>query len=178
MVGPVRTELGTRTLFNLLGPLSNPAGVKRQLLGVFAPAWVKPLAEVLREVGTEKAWVVHGTDGLDEVTTTGPTHVAELATDGTIREFDITPEEAGLARVDPAELKGGDPQANTFAMRALFDGVKNAYRDVVCLNVAAGLMVSDKVTSLAEGVKAAQACIDDGRAKKAVETLVKVSNTP
>ncbi|MCF4164618.1 bifunctional anthranilate synthase component II/anthranilate phosphoribosyltransferase [Zavarzinia compransoris] len=175
-VGPVRTELGTRTLFNLLGPLSNPAGVKRQLLGVFGPTWVKPLAEVLKAVGTEKAWVVHGADGLDEVTTTGPTFVAELATDGTIREFQITPEEAGLPRVDPSELKGGDPQANTFAMRALFDGVKNAYRDIVCLNVAAGLMVADKVTSLSDGVKAAQACIDDGRARKAVETLVKVSS--
>ena len=177
-VGPVRTELGTRTLFNLLGPLSNPAGVKRQLLGVFSAAWVRPLAEVLKVVGTEKAWVVHGADGLDEVTTTGPTHVAELAPDGSIREFDITPEEAGLARVDPAELKGGDPQANTFAMRALFDGVKNAYRDVVCLNAAAGLIVAGKVENLKDGVLAAQAAIDDGRARKALETLVKVSNKP
>lgn len=177
-VGPVRTELGTRTLFNLLGPLSNPASVKRQLLGVFSAAWVRPLAEVLKVVGTEKAWVVHGSDGLDEVTTTGPTHVAELGPDGSIREFDITPEEAGLARVDPAELKGGDPQANTFAMRALFDGVKNAYRDVVCLNAAAGLIVAGKVDNLKDGVLAAQGAIDDGRARKALETLVKVSNKP
>ncbi len=177
-VGQVRTEMGTRTLFNLLGPLSNPAGVKRQLLGVFSKAWVRPIAEVLKAVGTEKAWVVHGSDGLDEITTTGPTHVAELLPDGTIREFDISPEEAGLPVVDASELKGGDPQANTFAMRALFDGVKNAYRDVVCLNAAAALIVAGKTETLKEGVALAQACIDDGRARKALDALVKVSNKP
>jgi anthranilate phosphoribosyltransferase len=177
-VAPVRTELGTRTLFNLLGPLSNPAGVKRQLIGVFAPAWVRPVAEVLKVVGTQKAWVVHGSDGLDEITTTGPTHVAALEPDGSIREFDVTPEEAGLPRAQIADLKGGDPQTNTVAIRALFDGAKGPYRDVVCLNVAASLIVADKVATLKDGVALAQGCIDDGRAKKAVEMLVKVSNKP
>ena len=127
-VGAVRSELGARTIFNLLGPLSNPAGVKRQLLGVFSAAWLEPLAQVLRNLGSERVWLVHGADGLDEVTTTGATKVTALE-DGQIRSFEITPEDAGLPRAHLADLKGGDADFNAAALRAVLDGAKNAYRD-------------------------------------------------
>src|SRR5476651_248000 len=128
-VGPTRVELGTRTIFNLLGPLSNPAGVKRQMVGVFARPWIEPLAKVLAALGSERAWVVHGSDGLDEVTTSGPTFVAELD-QGNVRTFEITPEQAGLKRVQPEELKGGEPALNAMALKAVLDGMPGPFHDV------------------------------------------------
>jgi anthranilate phosphoribosyltransferase len=174
-VGPARAQLGTRTIFNLLGPLSNPAGTKRQIVGVFADKWVRPMAEVLKQLGSEAAWVVHGLDGLDEITTTGPTHVAELK-DGEIQEFEVTPEEAGLARAMPDQLKGGDAETNALALSALVDGHEGPYRDIVLLNSAAALIVAGKADNLILGVKMAAAAIDAGGARKALDTLVRVSN--
>src|SRR6202522_4159900 len=128
-VGPTRVELGTRTIFNLLGPLSNPAGVRRQMVGVFSRQWVQPLAQVLKNLGAESAWVVHGSDGLDEITLTGPTFVAALD-NGTIRTFEVTPEQAGLTRVGGEALKGGDAAANAVALQGVVDGKPSAFRDV------------------------------------------------
>ena len=142
-VGPTRVELGTRTIFNLMGPLSNPAGTRRQLIGVFSEQWLEPLAHVLAELGTERAWLVHGSDGIDEITTTGPTHVAELS-GGQVRRFDVTPEEAGLPRATAADLKGGDAEANAAAIRAMLGGQHGPYRDIVLLNAAAALLVAGK----------------------------------
>jgi anthranilate phosphoribosyltransferase len=175
-VGPTRVELGTRTIFNLLGPLSNPAGVKRQLVGVFSPEWVEPLAHVLKGLGTEAAWVVHG-DGLDELTTAGPTRVAELR-DGKVRSFEILPEDAGLPRVEPADLKGGDAVRNAEALRAMLDGVKGPYRDIVLLNAGAAILVAGKADSLEDGIAAAEASIDSGKARAALTKLADVSNRP
>src|SRR5271154_676808 len=135
-VGPTRVELGTRTIFNLLGPLSNPAGVKRQMVGVFSRHWVEPLAQVLKNLGAESVWVVHGSDGLDEITLTGPTFVAALE-NGNIRTFEVTPEEAGLTRVGGEALKGGDADANAIALQSVLDGKPRAFRDVALLNAAA-----------------------------------------
>ena len=134
-VAGARVELGTRTIFNLLGPLANPAGAKRQLMGVFAREWIEPLAHVLGQLGAERAWVVHGADGLDELSTTGPSHVAELR-DGTVRTFEVSPEQAGLARARRDDLRGGDATTNADALRALLDGVRGPYRDIVALNSA------------------------------------------
>ncbi|MGN6468796.1 MAG: anthranilate phosphoribosyltransferase [Rhizobiaceae bacterium] len=173
-VGPTRVELGTRTIFNLLGPLSNPAGVKRQLVGVFSPEWVEPLAHVLKGLGAESAWVVHG-DGLDELTTAGPTKVAALE-HGKVRLFEIAPEDAGLPRVAPADLKGGDAVRNAEALRAVLDGVKGPYRDIVLLNAGAAILVAGKAASLPDGIAAAAAAIDSGRARAALTKLVDVSN--
>lgn len=173
-VGPTRVELGTRTIFNLLGPLSNPAGVKRQLLGVFSPEWVEPLAHVLNDLGCEAAWVVHG-DGLDEMTLTGVTKVAELK-DGKVRCFDVTPEDAGLSRADASALKGGDAEHNAKALRALLDGAPGAYRDITLLNSAAALIVAGKASSLKDGVMLAAQSIDSGRARLALDRLIAVSN--
>lgn len=175
-VGPTRVELGTRTIFNLLGPLSNPAGVKRQMLGVFARTWIEPLAEVLKALGTERAWVVHGSDGLDEVTTTGPTYVAELSS-GKIRTFEVKPEDAGLKKVTPAELKGGDGAHNAAALRAVLDGKPGPYRDIAVLNAAASLIVAGKADALAEAAKLAAQSVDSGAAKARLEKLVTVSNS-
>jgi anthranilate phosphoribosyltransferase len=174
-VGPTRMELGTRTIFNLLGPLTNPAGVKRQMVGVFARKWVEPLAEALRELGSEKAWVVHGSDGMDEITTTGPTAVSELV-NGTIRSFEISPEDVGLAISDPKDLKGGLPSENAKALRGVLAGAKNAYRDVVLFNAAASLLVADKVNTLKDGVEMAAQSIDSGSAADTLEKLVAASN--
>ncbi|MEX2201735.1 MAG: anthranilate phosphoribosyltransferase [Dongiaceae bacterium] len=174
-VGPTRVELGTRTMFNLMGPLSNPAGTKRQLIGVFAEQWLEPLAHVLAELGTERAWLVHGSDGIDEITTTGLTHVAELS-GGQVRRFDVTPEEAGLPRALPADLKGGDAEANAGAIRALLGGQHGPYRDIVLLNAAAALLVAGKVPNLKAGVRDAAKAIDGGGAKRALERLVAVSH--
>lgn len=174
-VGPARTELGVRTIFNLLGPLSNPAGVRRQMVGVFAAKWVEPIAEALGRLGSEKAWVVHGSDGLDEVTTSGPTRVAALEA-GTVTTFEVTPEDAGLSRHPPEALKGGDAEANADALRAVLDGAKGAYRDVALLNAAATLIVADRATTLAEGVALAAASIDAGAAYSRLDALVRVSN--
>ncbi|MDZ5697750.1 anthranilate phosphoribosyltransferase [Chelativorans sp. M5D2P16] len=173
-VGASRVELGTRTIFNLLGPLSNPARVKRQLIGVFSPEWVEPLAHVLKTLGAEKAWVVHG-DGLDEMTTAGTTRVAELA-DGEIRSFEVTPEEAGLPRADLADLKGGDGEHNAKALRAVLKGERNAYRDIALLNAGGALVVADRAETLKDGVAIAARALDEGRALAVLEKLVDVSN--
>ncbi len=174
-VAGVRVEVGTRTIFNLLGPLSNPAGVKRQLVGVFARKWIVPLAETLGRLGSRRAWVVHGSDGLDEITTTGPTYVAEF--DGkAVREFEIAPEDAGLKRATAADLKGGTPQDNAAAMRALLDGAKGPLRDVVMLNAAALLVVAQEAGDLKAGVAKAAQAIDSGSAKAALAALVEISN--
>jgi len=174
-VGPVRSELGIRTIFNLLGPLSNPAFVRRQTIGVFDKRWVEPFAEVLRNLGSEKAWVVHGSDGLDELTTTGPTFVAELD-NGKIRTFEVTPEVAGLKRSTLADLRGGEPAYNAAAITRLLDGEAGAYRDIVLLNSAAALIVAGRVSSLKEGVEMAAQAIDSGAAKKSLARLVAISN--
>jgi anthranilate phosphoribosyltransferase len=174
-VAPVRADLGIKTVFNMLGPLSNPALVKRQLLGVFAAQWVEPFAAALRNLGSDSAWVVHGSDGMDEITTTGPSTVAELK-DGTIRVFEVTPEDAGLPRASAEDLKGGNPAENAAAIRRLFDGEAGAYRDIVLLNTAAALIVSGKTASLMEGAAIAAKTIDGGAAKATLAKLIAVSN--
>jgi anthranilate phosphoribosyltransferase len=174
-VAPVRVELGTRTLFNLLGPLSNPAGVSRQLLGVFSEVWLEPLTQVLKELGTTRVWTVHGSDGLDEVTTTGPTHVAALE-NGSVRRFTITPEEVGLPVARTEDLKGGDPAHNAAQLRAVLDGQRTPYRDVAVLNAAASLVVAEAATSLGEGLARATQAVDSGAARGTLERLVAVSN--
>ncbi|MCB1534932.1 MAG: anthranilate phosphoribosyltransferase [Rhodoblastus sp.] len=174
-VGATRVELGTRTIFNILGPLSNPAGVKRQLLGVFSREWLVSMAETLRTLGSERVWLVHGSDGLDEMTTTGVTHVVELK-DGNIHAFDITPEDAGLKRATLADLKGGDPSHNAAALTAVLDGAHGPYRDIAILNSAAALIVAGKAANLKEGAALAARSIDEGRARAALARLVAVSN--
>ena len=173
-VGPVRAELGFRTVFNLLGPLSNPAGAKRQVMGVYDPRLLEPLAEVLGRLGATRAWTVHG-QGLDELTTTGETEVAEWK-DGAVRRFTVTPEDAGLPRADLAALRGGDAEENAAALRALLDGATGAYRDIVLLNAAAALVVADRAADLVEGAALAAAVIDDGRASTALADLVEATN--
>jgi anthranilate phosphoribosyltransferase len=173
-VAGARVELGTRTIFNLLGPLANPAGAKRQLLGVFANDWIEPLAHVLGQLGSERAWVVHGSDGLDELTTTGPSHVAELRA-GRVTTFEVTPEEAGLPRARLEDLRGADATTNADALRALLDGVRGPYRDIVLLNSAAALVIADRASDLAAGVARAVEAIDGGAAKAALARLVAIS---
>lgn len=172
-VGPTRAELGTRTIFNLLGPLSNPAGVKRQMVGVFAPEWIVPVAETLKALGADRAWVAHG-DGYDEITTTGETHVAELV-DGQISTFVLTPEAVGLKRYRKEELRGGDAAFNAAALRKLLEGASGAYRDTVLMNAGAGLVVASKADSIGDGVKLAAEAIDTGKAAKVLDRLVDVS---
>ncbi|MBS0270515.1 MAG: anthranilate phosphoribosyltransferase, partial [Proteobacteria bacterium] len=159
---PIRADLGLRTIFNLLGPLCNPARVTRQVLGVYDRKLVEPIAEVLRKLGSVHAWVVHGADGMDELTTTGVTHVAELK-DGDIFAFELTPEDAGLARSDIEALKGGDAAANAAAIHALLQGEMGPYRDIVVLNTAAALVVAGKADGLPDGIEKAEASIDSGR---------------
>jgi anthranilate phosphoribosyltransferase len=173
-VGPSRVELGTRTIFNLLGPLSNPGGVKRQLVGVFAPEWIGPVAETLKGFGADHLWVVHG-DGYDEITGAGETQVAELK-DGDIRRFTVTPEQFGLARCGTADLKGGDATYNAKALRDMLSGNAGAYRDTVLMNAGAGLVVAGVATDLADGIARAAASIDSGKALAALDRLVQVSN--
>ena len=173
-VAPIRKELGFRTIFNLLGPLSNPAGANRQLLGVFDKQWVEPLAHVLKKLGSERAWVVHGSDGMDELTTTGPSTVASLRK-GEINVFEVTPEDAGLARAKPEDLVGGAPDENAAAMTALLEGEMGAYRDIVLLNTAAALVVCHKAETLKEGVEMAALAIDDGGARAVLANLVTTS---
>jgi anthranilate phosphoribosyltransferase len=175
-VGPTRVELGTRTIFNLMGPLSNPAGAKRQLTGVFSRAWIGPMAEVLGKLGAERAWVVHGSDGIDELTTTGPSYVAEWK-DGKVTTFEVTPEEAGLPRATAADLKGGDPPTNALAVNALLDGHPGAYRDIVLYNSAAALLVAGKAATLRAGVQMAAEAIASGKARAALEKLVAITNS-
>ena len=174
-VGPTRVELATRTIFNLLGPLSNPAGVKRQMVGVFSKHWVEPLAQVLKNLGAESVWVVHGSDGLDEITLTGPTSVAALEK-GNIRTFEVTPEDGGLPRATAAELKGGDAEANARALRDVLDGKPGAYRNVALINAAAALVVAGKAKDLKEGVALGTKALDTGAATDRLTRLVAVSN--
>ncbi|MET0295205.1 MAG: anthranilate phosphoribosyltransferase, partial [Phenylobacterium sp.] len=174
-VSPIRAELGFRTIFNLLGPLTNPAGARRQLLGVYDTRWVEPLARVLGALGAERAWTVHG-GGLDEITTTGETQVAEWR-DGQVRLFRITPEAVGLPRAALADLVGGDPQHNAEALRDVLGGAKGPYRDIVLINAAAALLVADKVETLRAGVDLAGQVIDDGRARGALDKLVEVAGS-
>jgi anthranilate phosphoribosyltransferase len=173
-VGPSRVELGTRTIFNLLGPLSNPAGARRQLLGVFAPKWLLPLAEVLRDLGSETVWVVHG-DGLDEITTTGITQVTALE-DGKIRSFELTPMDFGVQPATLDELKGGDGIANAAALRSVLGGARNAYRDISLCNAAASLVIAGKAETIAAGMTMATHSLESGQAAAALDRLVAVSN--
>lgn len=172
---PIRTDLGLRTIFNLLGPLCNPAQVTRQILGVYDRKLVEPIAEVLRKLGSVHSWVVHGADGMDELTTTGVTHVAELK-DGDIYAFDLTPEDAGLKRSTIEALKGGDAATNAAAIHSLLQGEPGPYRDIVVLNAAAALVVADKADGLPDGIVKAEASIDSGRAARALDRLVAVTN--
>ena len=174
-VAPVRVELGTRTIFNILGPLSNPAGVKKQVIGVFSESWMIPIAETLKSLGSTDLWIVHGSDGLDEITTTGETKIVALK-NGAITSFTITPEDAGLDRAKPEDLKGGDGEHNAKALLAVLNGDRTAYRDIAVLNAAAALVVAGRAATLDEAARIVEAAIDDGRAKQVLETLVKASN--
>ena len=173
-VAPVRQQLGTRTIFNILGPLTNPAGVKRQLTGAFSVSMLRPMAETLRELGSDKAWLVHGVDGTDEISISGATDVVQLA-DGAITEFEISPEIAGLPSHSFEEILGGAPEENAAALRALLEGAESAYRDAVLLNAAAALVVADRAPSLEEGVEIARESIDSGAAKEKLATLARVT---
>lgn len=175
-VGPVRAEIGFRTVFNLLGPLSNPASAKRQVMGVYDPRLLEPLAEVLGRLGATRAWTVHG-QGLDELTTTGETGVAEWK-DGAVRRFTVAPEDAGLPRADIAALRGGDAEENALALHQLLAGQPGAYRDIVLLNAAAALVVADRAADLKEGAAIAASVIDEGRAAQALTDLVVATNSP
>ena len=174
-VGPSRVELGTRTIFNLLGPLSNPAGVKRQVTGVFAKAWVEPLAHVLNNLGSERAWICHGEGGFDEIVPCGTSWIADLK-GGKVTLSEIKPEDVGIARSSPADLKGGDAAYNAEALRGVLEGKKNAFRDAAVMTAAAALLVAGKAKDLKEGVAQAQKSVDGGAARQVLETLVKVSN--
>lgn len=176
-VMPVRQDLGYRTVFNLLGPLSNPAGATRQVLGVFDARWVEPLARVLGALGAERAWVVHG-EGLDEMTTTGTTQVAEWRAGAGVRLFNITPEAVGLPRAALADLNGGDAPENADALRGLLAGAMGPYRDIVLLNAAAAFLVADRAETLREGVDMAAHAIDSGAALRALDTLVEITSRP
>jgi anthranilate phosphoribosyltransferase len=171
-----RVELGTRTIFNLLGPLSNPAGVRRHLIGVYSRQLVEPVAQVLHRFGSERAFVVHGSDGLDEITLTGPTLIASLE-NGLVRTFEVTPEDVGLSRSSSEGLKGGDASTNAVALRAVLSGEKGAYRDVTTFNAAAALVVGGRAKNLCEGIEMAARSIDSGEAARRLELLIEVSNT-
>jgi anthranilate phosphoribosyltransferase len=174
-VAATRVELGTRTIFNLLGPLSNPAGVKRQMVGVFSRQWIEPLAEALRNLGSESAWVVHGSDGLDEITLCGPTSVAALER-GKIRVFEIRPEDVGMARAKPEALRGGDAEVNAAALLDVLKGKKGPYRDIAVLNAAGALVVAGRAATLQDGVALAARSIDTGEAEGRLERLIAISN--
>lgn len=174
VAGP-RVELATRTIFNLLGPLSNPAGVKRLLVGVFAREWVEPMALVLGKLGAEKAWVVHGADGLDELTTTGPSYVSCLE-NGKVTSFEVSPEDAGIKPANPEDLKGGDGAYNAEAMKAMLSGQAGAFRDIAIYSASAALLVADKAATLKEGAEQAAASIDSGAAAKALADMITITN--
>jgi anthranilate phosphoribosyltransferase len=174
-VGPTRVELATRTIFNLLGPLSNPAGVKRQMVGVFSRQWVEPLAQVLKNLGSERAYVVHGSDGLDEITTSGPTTVAALD-NGTVRTFEIAPEDVGLSKATPEALRGGDAEANAAALLAVLKGSKGPFRDVAVFNAAAALVVAGRAADLKEGAAMAKKSLDSGEAEGRLDRLIHISH--
>lgn len=174
-VGPVRAELGTRTIFNILGPLTNPAGVKRQLTGAFSRDLIRPMAETLAALGSERAWLVHGSDGTDELSIAGPSWIVALEEDGSLREAEISPEDAGLP-VHPFEaILGGTPEENGRAFRALLEGAKGAYRDAVLLNAAAALVVAGRADDLRQGVEMARESLDSGAARSKIEALAKVT---
>ena len=173
-VGPTRVELGTRTIFNLLGPLSNPASVKRLLVGCFSRHWIEPMAEVLGNLGAERVWVMHGSDGLDELTTTGPSWVAEYRR-GAVSTFEVSPADAGLPIAQPEDLRGGTPEQNAEALRGLLAGHPGAYRDIVVFNAAAALVVAEKVSTLREGAQVAAGAIDSGAAAKSLETMLSIT---
>ncbi|NWG46113.1 MAG: anthranilate phosphoribosyltransferase [Alphaproteobacteria bacterium] len=173
-VAAPRQEIGTRTVFNLLGPLSNPAGVRAQVMGVFAARWVEPIAHVLRDLGTRRAMVVHGSDGIDELTVTGPSLVAELV-DGVVRAREVTPEEAGLGRHDFADLVGGGPAENAAKITALLAGERGAYHDIVCLNAAAALVVAGRARDLRAGAGLAAGAIASGAARETLARLIRLS---
>lgn len=170
-VAPIRKELGLRTIFNLLGPLANPARTKRQLLGVYSKDWLVPLANVLHNLGVTKAWLVHGNDGMDEITTTDITHVVEL-NNGNIREFTIAPEDVGLERATEKDLRGGLPEDNAFVLQELLSGKAGAYRDIVLFNSAASLIVAGKAETLQDGMEIAREAIDSGKAKRTLAEFV------
>lgn len=174
-VAPVRTELGTRTIFNLLGPLSNPAGVKRQLIGAFSETWLEPMVKVLASLGSTRVWAVHGSDGLDEITTTGPTSVVSLE-NGAITRFSISPGEIGLEPARPEDLRGGTPEQNAAALRAVLDGARTAFRDIAAFNAAAGLLVAGKASDLKDGFAQANAALDSGKSKAVLAKLIAASN--
>jgi anthranilate phosphoribosyltransferase len=173
-VGPTRVELGTRTIFNILGPLSNPASVKHLLVGCFSRDWIEPMARVLGNLGAERAWVVHGSDGMDELTTTGPSYVVEY-NHGAVSAFEITPDDAGLPLAKPEDLKGGTPAENATALRRVLDGEAGAYRDIVVYNTAAALVVAGAAANLGEAAGIAADSIDSGKAKAALEKLVSIA---
>jgi anthranilate phosphoribosyltransferase len=173
-VGPTRVEMGVRTIFNILGPLSNPASVKCLLVGTFDRRWVEPMAAVLGKLGAERAWVVHGADGMDELTTTGPSHVAALD-GGQLRTFEVTPEDAGVDRATLDDLKGGSPEENAAAIRAMLSGEPGPLRDIVVLNAAAALVVAGKAADLRAAAKLAAAAIDDGDARAALDKLISIA---
>jgi anthranilate phosphoribosyltransferase len=174
-VGPARVELGARTIFNIVGPLSSPARVKKQLFGVYSPEWLIPGAEALRDLGLTSAWVVHGS-GLDEITTTGPSHVAELK-DGEIRSFELTPDDFGVETVSLDAIRGGDGEVNASALRDVLGGAKTPYRDVALCNAAASLIVAGKAKDVTEGMHLASQSLDTGSAARALETLITISNS-
>ncbi len=174
-VGPARVELGARTIFNIVGPLSSPARVKKQLFGVYSPEWLIPGAEALRDLGLTSAWVVHGS-GLDEITTTGPSQVAELK-DGEIRSFELTPDDFGVETVSLDAIRGGDGAVNAAALRDVLGGAKTPYRDVALCNAAASLIVAGKAKDVTEGMHLASQSLDTGSAARALETLITISNS-
>ena len=174
-VAPVRVELGTRTIFNLLGPLSNPAGVRKQLIGAFSETWLEPMVRVLATLGSTRIWAVHGSDGLDEITTTGPTRVVSLD-NGKVESFTISPDDVGLPRARPEDLRGGEPAQNAAALRAVLDGEKTAFRDIAAFNAAAALVVAGKASDLRDGLAQAVAALDSGKAKATLAALVASSN--
>jgi anthranilate phosphoribosyltransferase len=174
-VAGTRVELGTRTIFNLLGPLSNPANVGRLLIGAFSRDWIRPMAETLRALGAKKVWVVHGADGTDELTPTGVSYVAALA-DGEVGEFEISPEAAGLPTHPLEAIKGADPETNAAALAAVLAGEAGAFRDTVLYNTAAALLIADRTETLADGVPLAAAAIDEGKAEATLAKLVEITN--
>jgi anthranilate phosphoribosyltransferase len=174
-VAPVRKALGIRTVFNLLGPLANPAGAKRQLLGVYSELWMIPYAKALRRLGSERAWIVHGKDAMDEISTTGPTLVTELK-DGEIDTFEIRPEDYGVTIADPQVLRGGTPAENAAALRRVLEGQPGPFADLVTINAAAALLLADRAADLADGIAQARASIASGRALGALEALKSATN--
>lgn len=170
-VADVRRKLGTRTIFNLLGPMTNPANVKHHIIGVFDNKWSLPMAEVLQSLGSQAAWITHGADGLDEISTTGPSHVVEL-NGNAIRSFEVEPQQVGIECATLDDLRGGDADLNAIALRAMLDGKKGAFRDIVVMNAAGALVVAGKATTLAEGVEMAQTSIDSGAARHKLDELI------